>query len=47
MFWFTKQNKNIIHMSIVIDFFEIFWAIFQSITFMITKKVLTNVGLQG
>ena len=34
MFWFIKQNRNIIHISSVINRFEIFWAIFQPITFV-------------
>ena len=38
MFWFFKQNKNIIHISFVINSFEIFRGIFEPITFVITKK---------
>ena len=38
MFWFIKQSKNIIHISFVINRFEILQAIFQTITFVITKK---------
>ena len=38
MFWFIKQNKNIIHISFVINRFEMTQVIFQPITFMIAKK---------
>ena len=43
MFWFIKQNKNIIYRSFVINWFEIVRAIFQPITFMIKE----NVGPKG
>ena len=38
MSWFIKQNKNIIHISFVINRFEMTQVIFQPITFMIAKK---------
>ena len=42
MFWFIKQNKNIIHISFVINRFEIFRAILQPITFVTTKKNISQ-----
>ena len=38
MSWFIKQNKNIIHISFVINRFEMTQVIFQPITFIIAKK---------
>ena len=41
MFWFIKQNKNIIHISFLINRFEIFRTTFQPIT-LITKKNISR-----
>ena len=47
MFWFIEQDKNITHVSFVINRSEIFRTIFQAIAFMIAKKNISQAGHKG
>ena len=47
MFWFIEQDKNITHVSSVINRSEIFRTIFQPIAFMIAKKNISQAGHKG